>query len=184
MTEVGFTPKWKSEKGEMPGRYRLGGWYDPRSKTIFRDTLGGRRRAETSVGDTGFYLGFDQMIWKENSDPKDSQGVGLFARYGFAHPDRNRIAHAWEIGTSIKGLLPQRDHDVTGVAVSQGILSKDYRDDVNRLADRETVYELYYAWQVTPWLIISPDLQFITNPGGNETARDAIVGGARVRIIF
>ncbi len=184
MAELGFTPKWKGCNGDMPGRYRLGAWYDPRSKTLFRDTLGGRRRAETDEGDSGYYIGVDQMVWKENSDPKDTQGIGLFARYGHAHADRNRVTEAWEIGTSIKGMIPERNSDVTGFAISQGMLSERYRDDINRLADRETVYELYYAWQVTPWMIVSPDLQFITNPGGDKNDRDAIVGGIRVRIIF
>ena len=184
MGELGFTPKWKSCKGDLPGRYRLGAWYDPRSKTIYRDTLGGRRDAETDEGDTGYYIGLDQMIWKENDDPKDTQGIGLFARYGHAHADRNRVTDAWEIGTSIKGLVPKRDKDVTGLAISQGILSERYRDDIRELADRETVYEIYYAWQVTPWMIVTPDLQFITNPGGDKDDRDAMVGGIRVRIIF
>lgn len=184
MAELGFTPKWKTAKGELPGRYRIGGWYDPRPKTIYRNTLGGRLQAETQSGDYSFYIGLDQMIWKENDDPKDMQGVGLFARYGYAHENRNKISNAWEIGTSIKGLLPKRDADVTGFAISQGILSKDYREDVDPKADRETVYELYYAWQVTPWMIVSPDLQFISNPGGDSDDRDAIVGGIRVRIIF
>jgi len=37
---------------------------------------------------------------------------------------------------------------------------------------------------VTPWCIISPDVQFITNPGGGKDGRDAIVGGIRVRVAF
>ncbi len=182
--EVGFTPKWESEKGPMPGRYRIGGWYDPRSKTIFRDNLDGRLKSRHEDHDQGFYIGFDQMVWKENDDPKDTQGWGVFARYGYANADRNKIADAWEVGTSVKGLIPTRDADVAGFAVSQGMLSEQYRDEIDPLADRETVYELYYAYQLMPWLIISPDLQFITNPGGDTDDRDAIVGGVRVRVIF
>ena len=55
---------------------------------------------------------------------------------------------------------------------------------MNSLADRETVYELYYAIKVTPCCVITPDLQVITNPGGNKDARDALVGGLRFKIVF
>lgn len=184
LAEAGVTPKWSSEKGPMPGRYRIGVWYDPRTKSLFHNTIGGRRRAETNDGDVGYYVGLDQMIWKEKSDAKDTQGLGVFGRYGHAHADRNRVSDSWELGASVKGLIPTRESDVMAFAVSQGIESERFGDDIRRLADRETVYEWYYAYQVTPWIIVSPDLQVVVNPGGDRTAGDAIVGGVRVRIIF
>jgi porin len=55
---------------------------------------------------------------------------------------------------------------------------------VDPLADRETVYELYYSIMVTPWLTITPDVQVITNPGGRNDARDALVGGLRIKLVF
>jgi porin len=184
MWETGVTPKWKSDKGPMPGNLRVGVWYDPIPKSLFRDTLGGRRERGTRTGDVGYYIGADQMVWKELADEKDSQGLGVFARYGHAHSDANRINHYWSIGASYRGLVPERDHDVTGLAVSQSILSDRYGDEVHPRADRETAYELYYAYQATPWCIVSPHVQVIANPGGDKDDRDAVVGGLRVRIIF
>ncbi len=184
MWETGVTPKWPSSKGPLPGNLRAGLWYDPRPKTIYEDRLGGRRQPETQTGDWGYYFGADQLLWKENGDAKDTQGLGIFGRYGHAHSDRNRINHYWSVGGSYRGLVPTRDNDVTAFAVAQGILSDRYGEDVHPRADRETVYELYYAYQLTPWCIITPDLQFIVNPGGDKDDRDAIVGGVRVRITF
>ena len=46
------------------------------------------------------------------------------------------------------------------------------------------MYELYYAIKVTPWCIVTPDIQVITNPGGNKDARDAFVGGLRIKLVF
>ncbi len=66
--------------------------------------------------------------------------------------------------------------------MAQSILSSQYRHNVDARADRETVYELYYRIQVTPWCEITPDIQFITHPGGLKDARDALVGGVRVLI--
>lgn len=182
--EFGLTPEWASDKGKLPGRYRAGFWYNPKVQTIFRDTLDGARKTLHRGDDVGFYVGLDQMVWKENDDPKDKQGLGLFGRYGYAHKDVNKLNHYWQLGASYTGLIPERNKDVFGFSVAQGIYSKQYREEINRLADRETVYEWYYKVCIFPWLEISPDLQVITNPGGNKDARDAIVGGVRLRVLF
>jgi porin len=164
----------------MPGRYRLGFWYDPRVSTVFDNTRYPAARGD----DVGFYLGFDQMIWKENTEPEDSQGLGLFARYGHAHRDINEISDHLSAGLSYKGMLPTRDNDVTAFGVSQAILSSQYRHNLSPRADRETVYEWYYKYFVTPWFNISPDVQVITNPGGGKDARDAVVAGFRLQVLF
>jgi porin len=168
----------------MPGSYRAGFWYDPRYKREFKHTPDGEPVDEFRGDDVGFYLGADQMVWKENDDPADTQGLGLFCRYGYAHRDINRVSDYWQAGASYKGLLPERNNDVFGFSVAQAILSSQYRHNVHAGADRETVYEWYYQIQLTPWCTISPDLQVVTNPGGDKDDRDAVVGGLRIRIIF
>ncbi|MBI4581923.1 MAG: carbohydrate porin [Planctomycetes bacterium] len=184
MWEMGFTPKWATAKGALPGRYRLGWWYDPRSHKVFKDTLDGRLRDEFRGDDVGLYLGIDQMVWKEQDDPKDSQGLGAFGRWGWAHEDINKIDDYWEFGLSYTGLVPTRDQDVTAFAVAQGILSEQYREEVHEDASRETVFEFYYKYFATPWLIISPDFQVVVNPGGDKGAHDSIVGGVRIQVLF
>lgn len=180
--EMGLTPAWKTGRGSLPGRYRVGGWYDPTVKNFFDQTgeVSARRRGD----DTGFYLGLDQMVFKEKADPKDSQGLGLFSRLGLAHGDINRTSLYWQAGASYKGLIPTRDNDVFAFVVAQANLSSQYLDHKDRLADRETVYEWYYSYYLTPWCIISPDFQVVTNPGGDSDDRDAIIGGVRIRLIF
>lgn len=184
MWEFGFTPRWESSRGPMPGRYRIGWWYDPRAKQYWEDDLDGRRPPSFETGDMGLYLGADQMVWKENADPKDTQGLGVFARYGVAHGDVNRIDQSWEVGASWMGLIPARDADVTAFAFSQGIFSESYGDHEAPGADRTSVYEWYYMIQVTPWCFLTPDVQVIVNPAGDDSVRDAVVAGLRLRIIF
>ena len=168
----------------MPGGYRVGAWYDPNIKTVFRDTLGGLRLQQTRGGDVGYYLGFDQMVWKENENAKDSQGLGLFGRYGHAHGDVNRVTDYWSLGASWKGLIDERNNDVAALAVSQVIVSDRFADERNQRMDRETAYEWYYAVQVAPWYIVTPHVQFVTNPGGGKDAHDAIIAGVRMRVTF
>jgi porin len=110
--------------------------------------------------------------------------LGIFARYGYAPEEVNRIEHFWSVGAVYEGLFEHRDQDRLGFGVAQSILSDAYEREVDPLADRETVYELYYSIMVTPWLTITPDVQVITNPGGRNDARDALVGGLRIKLVF
>lgn len=180
--EVGMLPKHLGVT--LPGNYRLGCWYDPLTKRVFGNNLGALLTDRFETGDVGYYFSADQMVWKENEEAKDKQGLGVFARYGWADEELNRIEHFWSLGASYQGLVPQRNADVLAFGMAQSILSGDLREFVNARADRETVYELYYAFEVTPWCTVSPDFQVITNPGGSKDARDAIVGGVRVKLSF
>ena len=180
--EVGVTPKFGSPHGKLAGNYRIGSWYNPDVREVFTNTLGGAITPENESGDVGLYLGFDQVLFKENDDPKDKQGLTMFARYAAARGHINRVEHAWSTGAQYQGLIPTRDKDVLGFAVAQAILSKQYRHEAHHGADRETVYELYYAYHLTPWLVISPDFQVVTNPGGDKDDRDTFIAGLRLRL--
>ncbi len=170
--ETGLTPQLPSPKGPLQGAYRVGFWYDPQDKDKFD---GGVKR-----DDVGFYLSFDQVVLKENADAEGSQGLGLFARYGFAHSDVNEIQNFWSVGGQYQGLVPTRDDDVLGVGVAQGRLV----EDAGFTADHETAMEVYYNAAITPWLSVSPSLQYIFNPGGDKTVDDAVALGLRVQMAF
>jgi len=172
MAEIGVTPQLDSPNGPMQGGYRVGVWYDPQPKERFNGR--GVKR-----NDVGLYANFDQMVFKENSDADDTQGLGLFGRYGLADGDVNPIRQFWSVGLQYQGLIPSRDNDVLGLGVSSGHLSDDA--EFRRL--RETAVEMYYNIQFAPWLLLTPDIQYITHPGGGA-ARDALVVGLRLQIVF
>jgi len=181
--EVGFLPVWQTGRGALPGGYRFGLWYDPQPKAVFFNDLGGRRRTvPMKRDDVGFFFNMDQMLWKEKpGDAADSQGLGMFCRYGFAHEDANPIEHFWSVGAQYQGLIPTRDADVLGFGFAQGILSDRLRELQG--GDRESVYELYYNAAVLPWLTISPDFQYIVNPGADD-GRNSFVAGVRLQMSF
>lgn len=181
--ELGFMPVWETNRGSLPGAYRFGVWYDSQPKEMFFNDLGGRRTTvPTKRDDIGFYFNMDQMLWREiPDDAADSQGLGMFFRYGYAHEEANEIEHFWSIGCQYQGLIPTRDDDVLGFGFAQGIMSDKLR--ALGSADRESVYELYYSAQIFPWLNITPDLQYIVNPGA-EDGRDSFVAGVRLQMSF
>ncbi len=182
--EFGLLPVWKTPWGKLPGGYRFGLWYDPQPKAKYFNDLGGRRRTiPTKSGDTGFYVNLDQLILKERpADDADSQGLGVFFRYGYAHQDVNPIEHIWSIGCQYRGLIPTRDDDVLAFGVAQGVISDALRA-FGGGGTHESIYELYYNIRLLPWLNLTPDFQYIDNSGGGG-GRDAFVAGVRIQASF
>lgn len=170
--ETGIAPRISSPKGPLQGAYRAGFWYDPQDKEKHN---GGVKR-----DDMGFYLSFDQMVLKENDKEDDVQGLGLFARYGWADKDVSEIKCFWSMGAQYQGLMPTREDDVLGFGVAQGRLVKD----AGFTEDQGSAMELYYNAQITPWLSVSPSVQYIFNPGGDSSVDDAVVLAFRVQMAF
>ncbi|MCK4787471.1 MAG: carbohydrate porin, partial [Desulfobacteraceae bacterium] len=68
--------------------------------------------------------------------------------------------------------------DFTGVFDATAYAGAGYTEN------HENALEVYYNAQVTPWVSLSPSIQYISNTGGSTTARDAVVLGLRAQITF
>jgi len=171
--ETGVAPQFDSGKGPMPGAYRVGIWNDPQNKERFSDSVVMR-------DDTGLYISCDQMVYKENEGVEDSQGLGVFTRAGWANKKVNDITDFLSLGFQYQGLIEGRDDDVLGVGYAKGIFSTEagYADPF------ESVVEVYYNAQVAPWVAISPSVQFVDNPGGDNAVEDSVVFGLRAQSAF
>jgi porin len=169
------------ERGVLPGTLRVGAFLDGSRKKVF-GSVGGDGKPKRERGHGGIYLGLDQLVYREGSE--DTQGLGVFARYGYADPDVNRIEHFWSIGLQYEGLVCGRDRDVLGLGTYQAIGSHRYRDEVEPDFDEETGLELYYKIALAPWLEVTPDAQLILDPGALRSERDAVVVLLRFRATF
>ncbi len=170
--ETGFLSESYTDNGPVPGAFRFGMWYDPQPKERF--TSGSIKR-----DDLGFYTACDKMVYKENANKGDNQGLGIFARAGYADRDVSELSTFWSFGLSYKGLLENRNEDVIGLGYAQGVFS----DKNTAFAeDYESVTEVYYNYKVKESIHLTPSLQYIQNPGGTGDAADATLIALRLQM--
>jgi porin len=128
----------------------------------------------------GFYLTWDQQVYRENPDVEDDvQGIGLFAQYGWADRAVSEANHYAGLGMEWTGAFPRRDDDIFGV----GVFHVRFSGRAGFEKRHETAVELFYKAQLTPWMSVKPDVQVIVNPGGSD-ARTAVAAGLRMEIAF
>ena len=192
----------------LPGTYKLGAWFDTASFPDQRyDTNGIPLASPDSNGDPrmdrhnySFYAVADQMVWRP--DPQSPRAVGVFARVMGAPGDRNLIDFSVNAGVTLKAPLPGRDDDTFGIGyglakVSGGASNAD-RDVVQftgaytPIRNSESFIEITYQAQVTPWLQLQPDFQYIFMPGAGlanpndpgQRLNNEAVFGIRANVTF
>ncbi|HEX7369917.1 MAG TPA: carbohydrate porin [Rhodanobacteraceae bacterium] len=131
----------------------------------------------------------------------DGGDTGLFARYGwndghtesFAFTEVDRDA---SVGAQISGAHWHRPADRLGIALDVNALSRGHRDYLAAggcgfvLCDgrldygHEEIAEAYYAFQPFPHMTLSPDFQFIRNPGYNRDRGPARFIGLRAHLEY
>ncbi len=174
--ELGLTEGEKDQADYY--KLALGGWIHTAEVENFNGQVHDLNR--------GFYLIGEKKLYSEKDE---DQGLGAFIQLGLADKDLNQITTYWGVGLHYRGLLPGRDIDVVGLAVAQSIVGKEFRNySRNSLGvaveHHETAIELTYRTEVTPWLALQPDLQYIINPSMDPDIDDALQVGIRLEITF
>ena len=124
---------------------------------------------------------------------KDSEGnskVGLFARGGITpEPSRSLVAAYADGGVNWFAPLPGRFKDVAGAALSCTWFGGDYRASARSpgRAAAESTVELTYKAQITRWMALQADMQFLLNPAINPDSgqrETALILGLRAEVTF
>jgi len=191
----------KREDNGLPGSTRFGGYYE---SSKFPDVSDPDR---TWRGNYGLYLIFDQMIFRgdwpefkgpsymragakyseQAKDPYDPQtatpadrpkGLTLWAA-AYLAPESHSNVQTYQLtgGLIYQGLPSGRDHDVTAFCVIIGGFSDELPGQ-----GCETVLEINHRFQVGPWFYITPDIQYVINPNGENSIRDALVLGLEISV--
>ena len=157
------------------GSYRAGAWLltqDTAEVSLTADPL------QTYDHNFGFYLLFDQEVYQEAATSVP-QGLEVFFSLSWVPSDRNRANLETDVGFIYTGLLPHRPYDKLGGNVEN--IEVTHRLRAAGLK-RETILELFYRLQLTPWLSVQPDVQYYVDPGGR--GNNALVLGLRTVVVF
>ena len=189
------------EENGLPGSATVGGYYESSRFSTLDNP------AQTQRGNYGFYFYVDQMLYR--SEWLDYQGLEyLRASATYAtrakHPyikhaatpkDRPKGPSVWAAvfvapqesinpqtvqaagGFLYHGLLGGRDRDVTALGVISGI-SSDHLPGQGA----ETVVEANHRFQISPWLYVTPDFQYIIHPNGFSNIGSAAVLAAEISL--
>lgn len=221
LAEIGYRLHQGTGADGLPGTYKLGGFYH--TDTFSDDRFDQNRRPLGAPGSTGVpqahsgnyggYLIVDQALYRPEEAPaavdqkggKDSasppatgvlpgEGLAAFLRVSAAPEDRNTISFYLDGGLEYRGLVPTRDKDLLGLAVSYARFSDSLAPfDVNPnfFAGNpaspyrgEVVVECTYQAVLTPWCAVQPDVQAIVHPGNSHGIDDALVLGLRTVLTF
>lgn len=173
LLEFGFLPNHGPDKVGLPGRYALGGYYDSSDYDRLDDP------ASERSGNYGFYIQGEQMLTREG-ESDSRQGLTAWSILTFApRQDINKLPYAAFGGLAYRGLLPQRDDDISALGLYYGRFSDDLPGQ-----DYEVVLEVNHRFQFAPWLYLTPDFQYIFNPGGTGDISDAVVLGFELNVDF
>jgi porin len=170
-------PSFKYSLDGLPGMVNVGAWWNGRRFDAYHNNPSSHEYYGKSYGFYGFW---QQLLWKENPDAEDcDQGIGLFAEYGWAPKNRAEVEDFVGGGLRWQGAIPTRDDDIMGL----GVFNIYFSDQAGFRQHSETAIELFYKLQVTGWMAIQPDVQYITNPGG-DISKNAVAVGGRLEFVF
>jgi len=156
------------ELAGMEGNYRVYGIYDARKYT------------EIATGDTK-----ENVAYGVSLDQALPGGFGIFARYSGQDDAlaENTVASSWSAGAVMSGGAWGRDDDVLGVGYGVVVLNEDAPGIPADTGD-EGHLEVYYKVGLSEHVTVTPDIQVITNNGGDSEADTITVAGARAQLNF
>lgn len=115
----------------------------------------------------GLY-GFFQKKWKINHNH-----FGAFLQWSASPQKINLLPYYLGIGFNAYGLVINRPDDIFSAGIANAWV---------RGAPPETAYEITYAWAVSKYLIIQPDLQYLRHPALGRN--NCLMGLLRIHLNF
>jgi porin len=199
MGEVGFLLNQEPGATGLPGSYKVGGYYAAGGyPDLYFDNQGGAASVSglpplVHQGNGGFYFLLDQMVYRPG-EPESRRGLIPFLSLLFApNTSINTMPFFVNGGLVYRGPFASRPHDRAAFGVVYGEFSNELARS-QRAARRagsavgiqsyELVLELTYRYQLTGWLRMQPNVQYIINPGATGSIPDALVVGFQLSANF
>ena len=121
--------------------------------------------------------------WSLNFSQNLGDKWAVFARVNGVSGNQATIDQSWVLGTVYNNPLDRNPLDQIGLAVAYNkINEKAVGSKLNH--DAETVLEAYWAWGLSKWMTITPDIQYYINPAENPKSDNAAVFSLRTTFFF
>jgi porin len=137
-------------------------------------------------GSSGAYaVGERRILGREESS---TQTLAAFVQLGVADAVTNRFGSHLGAGLVGAGWGPGKPTDQVGVAITAARNGSPYTRSQQSLLQpvtrSETTVELSYLTQVTSWLTVQPDLQYVVHPNTDPSLANAWVLQLRFELTF
>lgn len=181
ITEWSFYVSPEKTGWSYPGSYRAGAYYT-------NGNFNANFPSNTKNGNQGFYMLFDQMVYRFDGAKKD-QGIHPFMTLLFAPDGTNMMPFFTSTGVVLSGFSKKRPRDV----IAFGGVYGQYSHKLNKLDNQplgrpyqssECDLELNYRAQISDWFYIQPDIQYIIRPSGHKNVKNALAIGAQAQLTF
>jgi porin len=150
------------------------------------------------------HYNFDQYLYEPKKG--SGEGIGIFGRFGASDGNPNFMHFFYSLGVGGKGVIPGREHDRYGfgfyyIDISNPKLQGPFR--TAKLLRDEYGFEAFYNVAITPWLLLTPDIQVVrgaqkdkitigTGPGpigvpfiaSKKSIGTATILGVRLQMVF
>ncbi len=186
LAEVSYHDRLGDVSQALPGHFTLGGFYHTGRFRKLDAPTSSDLPSDNVYGNGGIYGAVDQMVWRFGGAP-DPRGVLPFVSVvGAPNADVSVFPFFFDSGVVMRGPIAARPYDdiVFGILYGQfsNVLREGQRAAGQSPQHFEMVLELSYIWQITPWLQLEPDIQYVIEPGGTGDIPNALVLGAQIAI--
>jgi len=162
----------------LTGHQLVGGTYSTRNFTSIDQDLRiilENRTIQQKDNSWCVFYNFDQYLYEVKKG--SGQGIGVFGRFGASDGNPNPVHYFYSLGIGGKVLRTPRSLDNFGIGyyyinVSNPTFTGSLGNTRSFLGN-EWGLEAYYNFAITPWMHLTPDIQYI-RPGQRNTV--SIVG--------
>jgi porin len=128
---------------------------------------------EGKKGSWNIHYNFDQYLYEPKKG--SGEGIGIFGRFGASDGNPNFMQFFYSLGIGGKGVIPNRHNDRYGfgfyyVDVNNPELQGAFRN--TKLLRDEYGFEAFYNVAITPWLMVTPDIQVVRGAQKNKFTLD------------